>query len=48
MSITYRPKTRKRKRTHGFIRRSLTPSGRRILKRRKVKGRWEIIPSNPR
>jgi len=30
---TYRPKQKKRKRTHGFIKRSKTASGRKVLKK---------------
>jgi large subunit ribosomal protein L34 len=42
MSITYRPKRKKRKRTHGFLKRSRTKSGRKVLKRRRKKGRWRL------
>ncbi|HEY9583856.1 MAG TPA: 50S ribosomal protein L34 [Candidatus Paceibacterota bacterium] len=42
MSFTYKPKKRKRAKTHGFLVRSKTSSGRRVLKRRRVKGRKKI------
>jgi len=45
MSITYRPgKKRTRKRKYGFLKRTRTKSGRKILKRRRKKGRWKICP----
>ena len=42
MSITYKPKNRKRAKTHGFIKRSRTAGGRKILKNRRQKGRKNI------
>ncbi|MDD3170166.1 MAG: 50S ribosomal protein L34 [Candidatus Paceibacterota bacterium] len=39
---TYRPKKKKRKRTHGFIKRSKTASGRKILKKRRTKKRARL------
>ncbi len=42
MSKTYTPKKRKRKRTHGFLVRTRTPGGRRVLARRKERGRHKI------
>ncbi len=39
---TYRPKKKKRKTTHGFIKRSKTASGRKILKRRRAKKRAKL------
>ncbi|MCR4275271.1 MAG: 50S ribosomal protein L34 [Candidatus Wolfebacteria bacterium] len=42
MSITYKPKKRKRARSHGFLKRSKTPGGKRTLSRRRAKGRKRI------
>ncbi|MDP3093837.1 MAG: 50S ribosomal protein L34 [bacterium] len=42
MSITYKPKRKKRKRTHGFLIRSRTVGGRRILARRRRKKRTKL------
>ncbi|MEK7076619.1 MAG: 50S ribosomal protein L34 [Patescibacteria group bacterium] len=36
---TYQPKKKKRRRTHGFLKRSRTPGGRRVLRSRRQKGR---------
>ncbi len=41
-------KKRKRLRVHGFLKRSLTPSGRKILKNRRRKGRHELTVSYPK
>ncbi|MFO0920812.1 MAG: 50S ribosomal protein L34 [Candidatus Saccharimonadales bacterium] len=39
---TYQPKTRKRARVHGFMRRMRTKAGQSILKSRRLKGRNRI------
>ncbi|QQS59777.1 50S ribosomal protein L34 [Candidatus Peregrinibacteria bacterium] len=36
-------RTRKRKRVHGFLRRMRTPGGRRVIQRRRSKGRHRIV-----
>ena len=42
MSQTYNPKKRKRAKACGFLSRSKTPAGRRLLQRRRTKGRARI------
>jgi len=42
MSFTYNPKKKKRARTHGFLARKQTKTGRRVIKRRRAKGRKKL------
>ncbi|HNZ84334.1 MAG TPA: 50S ribosomal protein L34 [Candidatus Woesebacteria bacterium] len=39
---TYQPKSKKRSRVHGFLKRMKSVTGRNVLKRRKNKGRKKI------
>lgn len=42
MSMTYKPKRKKRATTHGFLARKNSPTGKAILKRRRQKGRKRL------
>ncbi|MFA6533163.1 MAG: 50S ribosomal protein L34 [Patescibacteria group bacterium] len=42
MSFTYQPNKRKRAKTHGFLTRSKTKTGQRVLLRRRQKGRKKL------
>lgn len=39
---TFQPKTRKRARVHGFMKRMASKAGQTVLKRRRLKGRKSI------
>ncbi len=42
MSTTYQPKKKKRATTHGFLVRSKTKGGQKMIKRRRQKGRSKL------
>ncbi|MEI6728040.1 MAG: 50S ribosomal protein L34 [bacterium] len=41
---TYQPSKKRRARTVGFRHRTATKDGRNVLKRRRLKGRWQLTP----
>lgn len=44
MSVTYKPKNKKRFTTHGFLARMASATGRNIIRRRMLKNRTELAP----
>ena len=42
MSVTYQPRKKKRARTHGFLQRMRSTGGRRVLAKRRQKGRARL------
>jgi large subunit ribosomal protein L34 len=42
MSFTYNPKKKKRARTHGFLKRKKSRTGKQVLKNRRRKGRERL------
>lgn len=46
MSFTYKPKKRKRAKTHGFLVRKRTKNGKNVITRRRHKGRHKLTVSS--
>ncbi|MBY0109507.1 MAG: 50S ribosomal protein L34 [Candidatus Babeliaceae bacterium] len=46
MSVTYKPKRKKRLRKHGFLKRMATHDGRKIVNRRRSKGKKRLTVSD--
>jgi len=42
MSFTYKPKKKKRAKTHGFLKRKKTKTGKQVMQNRRRKGRAKI------
>ncbi|HEU0080785.1 MAG TPA: 50S ribosomal protein L34 [Candidatus Paceibacterota bacterium] len=43
MAIVYKTRNRKRARAHGFLARKSTPTGKKVMARRRHKGRARIV-----
>lgn len=41
---TYQPKVRRRARVHGFRARMATSTGKEVIKRRRLRGRYQLTP----